>query len=653
MQDAAHPNRPRVGRAAPRSRRGCITCKQRHVRCDELHPVCGHCERLQLSCGYQKKPAGGTQCRKRAKRASSENRPCSRDTLSKRIDQLATPLSSNASSKYSDETIKNVASLDWWLDPSWAGEACALLSPDNGGLSTATGIFDETIVPSRAPAAIGLPHGGGQLTSDEFEHRKNLFRLFGSIVQPPGSILLGGQRRWRRLQRYLVGLSNTSHIVVHALLCVIELLMVDEVATWPNQTREHCTSRILEHHQLACTEIQTTMTTFHLSTQLVQLDELVAAIVLLAWFEVIQDHDGQTVGFPQHAANTIVTTQDYSWNIYSRHLLSWLKTLDTKATHMGGGTHLLSPEALQVVSQYPIQIVTSNKEAADDHGGDLELATLDSAVINAAGMASGLRRGQREAPSVPIGHAKLILLHVIFQPALEWYSATQLCCRKIGSQDKHHRSRFTPDDEYEVIIKYKDLEAELWRLWEQRPEVMSLPLNQLMTLLPPDMANRMQEVFSVFLASFWVLFVYLHRVCWWSLAHSSTARTALEEVGKHLQSAYGEWTTGDENEKKKVVHPALLWPVFLFGAECVEEERQNWAVDQLQALAEARPVLQLHDDEDEEILPPFRMGFGATRNAKRAAVLLRELVNQQTSLGARVDDRDLSMKLFGCHFSFV
>jgi hypothetical protein len=429
--------------------------------------------------------------------------------------------------------------------------------------------------------------------------------------------------------------------------------MIDEVASWPNQTDEHSTTRILKHHQLACSGIQTIMTTLALSTELGQLDELLAAIVLLAWFEVIQDHDGKGVGFPQHAANAIVTTKDYSWNIYSRHLLSWLKTLDTKATHMGGGTHLLSPEALQVVSTYPTQIITSKKEAADDHDGELELAALSSSVTNSAGMASALRSGHTEVPAAPIGHAKLVLLHAIFQPTLEWYSATQLCCRKIGSQDKHHRARFTPEDEYEVIIKCKELEGELWRLWEQRPEVMSLPLDQLMILLPSDMANRMHEVFSLFLASFWILFVYLHRVCWWSLAHSATVRTALGEVWKHLQSAYGEWTMGNESEKKKVVHPALLWPVFLFGAECVEEERQNWAVDQLQALAQARPVLQLHDDEDEEILPPFRMGFGATRNAKRAAVLLRELVEQQANLGARVDDRDLSMKLFGCYFSFV
>jgi hypothetical protein len=93
-------------------------------------------------------------------------------------------------------------------------------------------------------------------------------------------------------------------------------------------------------------------------------------------------------------------------------------------------------------------------------------------------MASGLRGVQTEPSSVPIGHAKLILLRTIFQPALEWYSITQLCCGKLGCRDKHHRGRFTPADEYEVINNCKELEGELWRLWGQRPEVMSLPLNQ-------------------------------------------------------------------------------------------------------------------------------------------------------------------------------
>ncbi|KAG0674300.1 hypothetical protein C6P42_002294 [Pichia californica] len=37
-----------------RSRNGCLTCKNRRVKCDEVHPSCGHCSRLNLSCSYAK-----------------------------------------------------------------------------------------------------------------------------------------------------------------------------------------------------------------------------------------------------------------------------------------------------------------------------------------------------------------------------------------------------------------------------------------------------------------------------------------------------------------------------------------------------------------------------------------------------------------------
>jgi hypothetical protein len=122
--------------------------------------------------------------------------------------------------------------------------------------------------------------------------------------------------------------------------------------------------------------------------------------------------------------------------MYSLHQLSRLKILDTTATHMGGGTHLLSPEAVQVVSAYPTQIITSTKKPQTI---SIVFPNLTSYVLNGAGMTLGLRGVQTEASSVPIGHAKLILLRAIFQPALEWFSVTQLYCRKLGSQDKHHR----------------------------------------------------------------------------------------------------------------------------------------------------------------------------------------------------------------------
>lgn len=43
------------GPGEKRSRNGCLTCRRRRVKCDEIHPKCNHCVRLGLSCSYQKR----------------------------------------------------------------------------------------------------------------------------------------------------------------------------------------------------------------------------------------------------------------------------------------------------------------------------------------------------------------------------------------------------------------------------------------------------------------------------------------------------------------------------------------------------------------------------------------------------------------------
>ena len=243
---------------------------------------------------------------------------------------------------------------------------------------------------------------------------------------------------------------------------------------------------------------------------------------------------------------------------------------------------------------------------------------------------------------------KQILLNTVLQPALEWYQAGQSYCRRISSQDRHHRNRFTVKDEYEVITACKQLEADLSRLWRQRPKVITLMASQLSEIVCTDVAVRLEEIFCIYLASFWILFVYLHRVSWWSLPHSETAQGALEEAWKNMQRSYGEVVNAGQ---KKVVHPALLWPLFLFGMECPNEARRQWAIDQLEALGVAKPVVG--DDDAGDMLPAFRLSAGATRNAKRAALLLRELIKRQDQQRQRVDEKDLSVEMFGCHFSII
>ncbi|KEF58854.1 uncharacterized protein A1O9_03697 [Exophiala aquamarina CBS 119918] len=193
----------------------------------------------------------------------------------------------------------------------------------------------------------------------------------------------------------------------------------------------------------------------------------------------------------------------------------------------------------------------------------------------------------------------------------------------------------------------KQLEHDLWEIWDQKPTMTSLEKDQLCEILPLDVASRLHEVFSVHLACYWILFVYLHRVVWWTLPHSPTTQSALQQVWQHFQDSYGEVVDGS-----KIVHPGLLWPVFIFGAECPNEYRRNWAVEQLEALGDSKPVLQAQPESNSTI-PPFNISSGATKNARRAARLLRELIKRQEDTKARVDDRDLSVELFGCYFSLM
>jgi hypothetical protein len=44
------PSKPARRVGTTRERLGCLTCRHRRKKCDELYPICGHCKRLNLVC---------------------------------------------------------------------------------------------------------------------------------------------------------------------------------------------------------------------------------------------------------------------------------------------------------------------------------------------------------------------------------------------------------------------------------------------------------------------------------------------------------------------------------------------------------------------------------------------------------------------------
>ncbi|KAJ4146439.1 hypothetical protein NW754_001904 [Fusarium falciforme] len=336
--------------------------------------------------------------------------------------------------------------------------------------------------------------------------------MFGNIMQPPAAMLMGGIRRWRYLQRYLLGLGSKNNAVMNALLCLEEVLARDDSDACDQASdSDDSAKRIAERYEAAKRQvIDQASGKHHLGEQ--GMNELLAAVFLLAWIQVIRDRGTERSDstFPCDQADIIISS-GCNWNWYSRQLLSWFNSLDSKATHLGGSP-LLSAKALNIVSRYPIQIVSCNyeesKERQNSLGGQEDFQTMSAGSVTDV---SEHGDSTTVVPALTTVDVKEIVLRAILQPAAEWYLQTQAYFRHIGSLDKHHRSRFTPDDELEVALVGKQFQAELWDLWAQRPSVISLTADDLAKTVAPDMATRLEEIFSVYLASFWILFVYLHR----------------------------------------------------------------------------------------------------------------------------------------------
>lgn len=67
---------PRKGHT--KSRAGCPNCKRRKVKCDEVAPVCGPCNRLGLGCEYSQHATIGIDNQAVARRSLSPTSPMSR-----------------------------------------------------------------------------------------------------------------------------------------------------------------------------------------------------------------------------------------------------------------------------------------------------------------------------------------------------------------------------------------------------------------------------------------------------------------------------------------------------------------------------------------------------------------------------------------------
>lgn len=498
-----------------------------------------------------------------------------------------------------------------------------------------------------------------------------LLHFFENDIRPPASLVGVDPLGWSHIRTHVLNMaSEKRESVLHAIYALGALLSASSATIRLGTNREDHILFASRLHEATCAAIHLGVS--HPGWETTSCQELLVAVFLLAWFEAAYDEDTITrPPFPVALAERVIVNGK-QWDNKTSHVFQWLHMLDAKSSHLGGH-HLLSEAALHEVRESrPTRVAADSIADAEDstslvrdgdrNQNDLCLSKSSSKVT---GKKSSARRlsyllSSNTQPTLPKRIIHMDLFNILLQPAFEFHMESQAYSRRVGCYDRHHRSRGTPEDEFEIMRACMAFEEELQELWKRRPGILSLNADQLKDSVSPDLAQRLEQLFSVYLATFWCHFVYIHRVAFWHMEHTPIVKKALQQVGNMMRRSVGqpmdqlEFDTSVVRNARNTVHPGLMWTCFLFGCEVGEPIQENWAVMQLGALGKLRNNRPSEGNSGEQMeLLSMSLDEKGARNALKLSKLLHHLAERQTKLGTRVDGKYLCQELFGCYLYII
>jgi transcriptional activator protein UGA3 len=176
---------PRDGRAAiseltsidkpvriTRTHTGCVACRQRKRKCDEVRPKCGDCRRLCLDCEYV------TPQRRRRQKSEAGQTDASQDSTQKQIQVTAVDIGAHPSDLTAEGAIE--ADLDGSLDQIDMPELWQFPHSPSSDLAAIYGSFDAAPSPTRSVSMVRLS-STPMLAADE---DKSLLNHYIKVVAP-------------------------------------------------------------------------------------------------------------------------------------------------------------------------------------------------------------------------------------------------------------------------------------------------------------------------------------------------------------------------------------------------------------------------------------------------------------------------------------
>ncbi|KAF9760867.1 hypothetical protein IL306_004076 [Fusarium sp. DS 682] len=408
--------------------------------------------------------------------------------------------------------------------------------------------------------------GQRSLPSDTFPDPSSTYSFFLSNVNPP-FITPWDSINWGIAKGYLCHLAATTPAISAAIQAIetVYQSLLDDGDISPGLSRYFAAKTLYISLQgdLTC-----------------DLELVLITAFLLACFEIVVQQE--TVPSLLKQEGMLIKrleecAEPQTWSPLARRIISWLYLFHTKAMHLGG-RGILSPKVITLLRK-------------SHHISSLTYLRVGHATVEEA------------------------LNDAIQQSLFHFYFGLQDISLQVSCLNRHHRSRGTLKDETDVDTISKTLEKQLQSLWEGRPLYIDAVLDE-------GSSGAAQETTQLRELN---LVACLCHICYHAeIIYHARAYGRSQPLSLSILNARAAIRRGIEQvSRANTLHPAFIWPLFMYAVETTEEDDLEWVLATLQGISDL------------------------WWNSKMITDLAAGVGREQLNKGERIDSRYLCLERFG------
>jgi hypothetical protein len=529
-----------------RVRSGCLTCRSRKVKCDEMRPMCNNCMRLKRRCVYRPKKSQqrsvtglnpGNAALNDSVRSSGTGQLPEADSVSQ---TYPSPLGEEPNCVLS-ETFR----LDSDIDIAWGAVRDAFLSADNSIIDVtarlenalrhqneASTTAEDTAFDVASPSTLISRDIELTTTMDILAAREapfqSWFLFFIEAVDCP-SITPYDALNWQRMKLAVVNLGMSNGAIASAVIAV-SVLYKGQLYSLP-------LSKALSLYNSSKRAYESL-----LNDKTLDFGTILAATFLLCLFEFIHYETAPSLIDPSEIFIKRLETwaqHKLSHSELSSRIIAWLRLLHA-TTMRGGSIGLVSDSVCSLFPDYEripnLRSPPSNQSDASTH-----------------------------------------LYEMLSTPIFEFYFQIQIISGEIAKLTHYRRSRITGVDQEETVQQISQIKSRLQALWAGPSSTQCHISEDLRSHLAPNIANPIITLIGVCTAAYYAEFVEMDRLLGDPVSESIDSKHAMRRIREIVD---GDWNAYNQGK----LNSGYLRPLFLYAIECMDRDENQWAVERLEQI---------------------------------------------------------------------